>query len=83
MLPYYLNSSTSESQWEPPREANQEILRKYMAKNHSTTVVSRLRRVRGKIRCAHLLVKHNESKRPSSWKEASLSRIGLGGRVQC
>jgi len=27
-----------------------------------------------KIRCAHLLVKHRESRRPSSWKEAKITR---------
>lgn len=28
----------------------------------------------GKIRCAHLLVKHRDSRRPSSWREANISR---------
>ncbi|RPA98488.1 peptidyl-prolyl cis-trans isomerase [Choiromyces venosus 120613-1] len=28
----------------------------------------------GKIRCAHLLVKHKDSRRPSSWKEANITR---------
>ena len=28
----------------------------------------------GKIRCAHLLVKHRESRRPSSWREAEITR---------
>lgn len=27
-----------------------------------------------KIRAAHLLVKHNESRRPSSWREANITR---------
>jgi NIMA-interacting peptidyl-prolyl cis-trans isomerase 1 len=27
----------------------------------------------GKIRCAHLLVKHNESRRASSWKQVRLN----------
>lgn len=27
-----------------------------------------------KIRCAHLLVKHRESRRPSSWKENEIRR---------
>lgn len=27
-----------------------------------------------KVRCAHLLVKHNESRRPSSWKEDTITR---------
>lgn len=28
----------------------------------------------GKIRCAHLLVKHNQSRRASSWKQAEITR---------
>jgi len=28
----------------------------------------------GKIRCSHLLVKHNGSRRPSSWREADITR---------
>jgi NIMA-interacting peptidyl-prolyl cis-trans isomerase 1 len=27
-----------------------------------------------KIRCSHLLVKHNESRRPSSWREEKITR---------
>lgn len=28
----------------------------------------------GKIRCAHLLVKHRDSRRPSSWRESTITR---------
>lgn len=28
----------------------------------------------GKIRCSHLLVKHKDSRRPSSWREANITR---------
>lgn len=28
----------------------------------------------GKIRCSHLLVKHKESRRPSSWRESEITR---------
>ena len=28
----------------------------------------------GKIRCAHLLVKHRDSRRPASWREAKITR---------
>ena len=28
----------------------------------------------GKIRCAHLLIKHSGSRRPSSWREAEITR---------
>lgn len=46
-----------------------------MAQNHSSTST----RVdgnggEGKIRAAHLLVKHQESRRPSSWRETNITR---------
>ena len=46
-----------------------------MAQNH--TPVSRpdvSGEGEGKIRCSHLLVKHRDSRRPSSWKEAEITR---------
>lgn len=45
----------------------------------------------GKIRCSHLLVKHRDSRRPSSWREAEITRSkeeaietleGLSQRIQ-
>jgi len=42
--PYYHNTITRGSQWDPP------------------------------IRCVHLLVKHQGSRRPSSWREAEITR---------
>ena len=46
-----------------------------MARNHSSAN-SRLdgQSQEGKIRAAHLLVKHNGSRRPSSWKEQNITR---------
>lgn len=78
-LPYYFNVNTSQSQWEPPREANQDILKRYMAENFSTSgpLAPSDGRQQGKIRCAHLLVKHSESRRPSSWKEVRPQRTDV------
>jgi NIMA-interacting peptidyl-prolyl cis-trans isomerase 1 len=46
-----------------------------MAENHSSTPsgIAGLP-AEGKIRCAHLLVKHRDSRRPSSWREAEITR---------
>lgn len=41
-------------------------LKAYMAQN--------TRKPEGKIRAAHLLVKHKDSRRPSSWKEQEITR---------
>ncbi|KAL8997988.1 MAG: hypothetical protein Q9188_006192 [Gyalolechia gomerana] len=65
-LPYFFNASSKESRWEPPEETDVEKLKVYMAQN--------TRKPEGKIRAAHLLVKHKDSRRPSSWKEQNITR---------
>jgi len=66
---------THESRWDPPEDADTEKLKTYMAKNHSSANV-RVdgTGVEGKIRAAHLLVKHKDSRRPSSWRESTITR---------
>lgn len=70
-LPYYFNSAERTSRWEPPAGTDSEKLKHYMAAHHSAG--SRPGAVpgvpEGKIRAAHLLVKHRDSRRPSSWRE--------------
>ncbi|RDA89043.1 hypothetical protein CP532_0610, partial [Ophiocordyceps camponoti-leonardi (nom. inval.)] len=67
-LPYYFNSVEKLSCWEPPAGSDTEKLKQYMAAHQS--VGSRPAAGEGKIRAAHLLVKHRGSRRPSSWREA-------------
>ena len=46
-----------------------------MAANHSNTMApSTAKPPEGKIRAAHLLVKHKDSRRPSSWRESTITR---------
>lgn len=47
-----------------------------MAQHHSTSASRQLDKgaKEGKIRAAHLLVKHKDSRRPSSWREAEITR---------
>ncbi|EMR71196.1 putative peptidyl-prolyl cis trans isomerase protein [Eutypa lata UCREL1] len=84
-LPYYFNAAEKVSRWEPPTGTETERLKKYMAQHHSgsggsgglatsTTAAAAAARPEGKIRAAHLLVKHRESRRPASWREASITR---------
>ena len=75
-LPYYFNSKTRESRWDPPEGTDTEILKTYMAQNHSSTNTRTDggSAPEGKIRAAHLLVKHKESRRPSSWREQNITR---------
>lgn len=66
-----------ESRWEPPADTDTEALKVYMAKHHSGPA----NRPDfggpgqdGKIRVCHLLIKHRDSRRPSSWREAEITR---------
>lgn len=68
MRPYFYNSKTKESTWdEPPTLSAEEIKQlpgaEYLKKgseadNHPE-----------RVRASHLLVKHRDSRRPSSWRE--------------
>jgi len=73
-LPYYFNAVEKNSRWEPPPGTDTDKLKIYMAKYHSGSLVTEGAQP-GKIRAAHLLVKHNESRRPSSWREVSETRV--------
>ena len=75
-LPYYFHAETKESRWEPPDGTDPEKLAAYMAKHHSATSTrtNGSSSSDGKIRAAHLLVKHKDSRRPSSWREANITR---------
>jgi len=75
-LPYYFNASTKESCWEPPSGTDTEKLKVYMAQHHSASTIRADGNGvnEGKIRAAHLLVKHRDSRRPRSWKEAEITR---------
>ncbi|TPX19047.1 uncharacterized protein E0L32_011291 [Thyridium curvatum] len=74
-LPYYFNAVEKNSRWEPPPGTDTEKLKVYMAKYHSGSgSVAGEAGQPGKIRAAHLLVKHNGSRRPMSWREAEITR---------
>ncbi|OAA53735.1 peptidyl-prolyl cis/trans isomerase [Cordyceps fumosorosea ARSEF 2679] len=76
-LPYYFNTADKVSRWEPPAGTDPDKLKHYMATHHSAgqrppTGAAGI--PEGKIRAAHLLVKHSGSRRPSSWREATITR---------
>jgi NIMA-interacting peptidyl-prolyl cis-trans isomerase 1 len=75
-LPYYFHAQTKDSRWEPPAGTDPERLKAYMAANHSSKGVAPAASAasEGKIRCAHLLVKHRDSRRPASWREPKITR---------
>ncbi|TKX27368.1 peptidyl-prolyl cis-trans isomerase ssp-1 [Elsinoe australis] len=75
-LPYYFNSAAKESRWEPPSGTDSEALKMYMGTYHSSANIrpDGAGAQDGKIRTSHLLVKHRDSRRPSSWREANITR---------
>lgn len=75
-LPYYFNAAEKISRWEPPAGADTEKLKSYMAEHHSTSSQSHAAPAKSadKIRAAHLLVKHRDSRRPASWRENEITR---------
>ncbi|KAF2638520.1 rotamase-domain-containing protein [Massarina eburnea CBS 473.64] len=73
-LPYYFHPATKDSRWEPPAGTDPDMLKDYMAKYHSSKGVAPSAPQDGKIRCAHLLVKHRDSRRPASWREPRITR---------
>ena len=84
-LPYYFNPSTKESRWEPPSGTDPDRLKLYMGEHHSNGNGSSSQQQQAgsataasgetsKIRAAHLLVKHRDSRRPASWREAQITR---------
>lgn len=62
---YFYNTVTGESQWDAPEGTDEDKLQEYLGKNlHRPT----------KVRVSHILVKHKDSRRPSSWKEDKITR---------
>ncbi|XP_052862980.1 putative peptidyl-prolyl cis-trans isomerase dodo [Anopheles cruzii] len=57
-MTYYLNIYTKESQWDLPTSP---------AEPANSNEPS-------EVQCAHLLVKHKQSRRPSSWREENITR---------
>ena len=75
-LPYYFNASTKESRWEPPSDTDTQKLKVYMAHHHSGPAdrYGVPGQAEGKIRASHLLIKHKDSRRPSSWRQSEITR---------
>ncbi|KAF8727515.1 ARM repeat-containing protein, partial [Rhizoctonia solani] len=73
---YFYNTTTKESRWDPPEGFTEEQIRalpgaaEYMNKSQAGSAGAPA----GQMRASHLLVKHSGSRRPSSWKEANITR---------
>lgn len=81
-LPYFYNTSSGQSVWEPPTGLSNEQLKSlpgahYFGGGGSGGTGGTKKE---KVRASHLLVKHSGSRRPSSWKEVSFRRFGDSDR---
>lgn len=75
-LPYYFHPTHKESRWEPPQGTDSDKLSAFMSAHHSAHAAAPRAPAdaQGKIRAAHLLVKHRDSRRPASWRQADITR---------
>jgi len=69
-VPYYYNSATQTSTWEPPAGLTTEEVQslpgagQYLSGDKEPP----------QVRASHLLVKHSGSRRPASWKDPNITR---------
>ncbi|KAI0279453.1 rotamase-domain-containing protein [Russula aff. rugulosa BPL654] len=64
-VPYFFNTETQQSVWDPPEGLRPEDIEKLPG--------AELLKVKD-VRASHILVKHSGSRRPSSWKEPNITR---------
>jgi len=75
-VPYFFNSESQQSSWEPPVELTPEQIKQlpgaaeYLERGSKASSGVRP----SKVRASHLLVKHKGSRRPASWKESNITR---------
>lgn len=74
-LPYFYNPDTQVSMWELPEGMTEEQARQ-LPGGHLLGEAQPDQPLPAKeqVRASHLLVKHKDSRRPSSWKEANITR---------
>lgn len=70
-IPYYFNASTKESSWDAPSGLSEDQIKSLPGSQHLTGGSSGDAET---ITASHLLVKHKDSRRPSSWKETNITR---------
>ncbi|THV06476.1 rotamase-domain-containing protein [Dendrothele bispora CBS 962.96] len=68
-VPYFYNAETKEAIWDAPPG-----LTEGQIKSLPGAELLSGGGAPGQVRASHLLVKHNGSRRPSSWKEANITR---------
>ncbi|KIJ97905.1 hypothetical protein K443DRAFT_133686 [Laccaria amethystina LaAM-08-1] len=70
-VPYFFHNETKQSVWDAPASLSEEEIKglpgyEYLINNGNPHA--------GQVRASHLLIKHKDSRRPSSWKEQNITR---------
>jgi peptidyl-prolyl cis-trans isomerase NIMA-interacting 1 len=70
-VPYFFDVETKTSSWEPPAGLTKEQISRLPGADKYLNEAGGKESggENGKVRASHLLVKHRDSRRPSSWKE--------------
>lgn len=68
-LPYFYDSATSTSIWELPPGVTEEQARQLPGGHLLGQPASGAAAAPAQVRASHLLIKHRDSRRPSSWRE--------------
>ncbi|EFC48434.1 rotamase domain-containing protein [Naegleria gruberi] len=63
---YYINKFTNETQWEKPTKSAKPLVNNNNTNNNNDDGEQ--------VKVSHLLIKHNQSRNPSSWKEKNITR---------
>ncbi|KAL7423159.1 peptidyl-prolyl cis-trans isomerase Pin1 [Cryptotrichosporon argae] len=76
-VPYFYNQSTGQSVWEPPAELSADQISALPGAEHLAGAAGSRGgggKPDGQVRASHILAKHKGSRRPSSWREANITR---------
>lgn len=82
--PYYFNIYTCKSQWHRPTKPAAPVTSSMTSSEESESLKRRhssegerekeSKKPESKIQCSHILVKHKDSRRPSSWRTEKITR---------
>ncbi|KAF9578492.1 hypothetical protein BGW38_005672 [Lunasporangiospora selenospora] len=75
-LPYFYNRTTAESRWQAPEGVDPSVSVKFQQdyEKQRAQQDEQASSLPKRVRVTHLLVKHADSRRPSSWRETTIVR---------